>query len=122
MARYLIVMTKTEAKRYELSKDIRPMTTVRHRLFRTDEKYQIKVKTKNETFVPYAVDATSPISTTDTIEWVDPNETMAYIDIALMNGGRGISKLNGLASIKMEWLIYGIIGVVILLSVVRGFL
>lgn len=122
MGRYIAILTKTQAKRYELGKDVRPLTTVRSRLYRTDEKYNLKVADRDETILPYPVDEYSPMSTTDTVEWISPDETMALIDIANASGSHGINRLGILNELKPEWIIYGIVGVVIIASIIGGLL
>ena len=110
MTRDLIILTKTSARRYILGKNTKPLTLVRNRLYRTDERFFIKSRTEADEIILYDVDETQPRGTT---EYADPDETMAYIDIAKSNKRENVSRLDSLNSIKpgtlMALLVVGLV-------------
>lgn len=116
MTRDLYIRTKTEVRRYPLGKNVRPLTIVTKRLFRTDERYMIASKDSDHEWVMYDLDGTQPYYAP---EIVSPDETMALCDIA-KSGGKAVTKLDAFNTINPMWLIYGIVGAIIVYAVVTG--
>ena len=115
MARYLVIVTDTTAKRYKLGKDIKPLTTARSRLYRTDSRLCLRNVGAEEELIIYDVDSTQPYGSGT--EPLNPDETMALIDIAKRGGSRAITKLS---DIKSDYILYGIVGVVIVYALLTG--
>lgn len=116
MTRDLFIRTKSEVRRYPLGKNVRPLTILNKRLYRTDERYMIADKASEHEWVMYPLDGTQPYYAT---EIVSPDETMALCDIA-KSGGKAVTKLDMLNTISPMWILYGIIGFVIVYAVITG--
>lgn len=73
-------------------------------------------------FVAYDVDQTRPYfleGHPELVHAVNPDKTFAYIDIA-KQAGTGVSKLGWLSQIPSMHIMYGIIGIVVIYSVIAG--
>lgn len=116
MTRDLLIRTKTSVRRYPLGKNVRPLTIVTKRLFRTDERYMVASTVDANEFVMYQLDGTQPYYAP---EVVSPDETMAMCDIA-KTGGKDVTVLNSINSINPSLIIYGIVGAIILYAVLSG--
>lgn len=116
MTRDIYIRTKTGVRRFALGKNVRPITILNKRLYRTDERYMIASKTDDHEFVMYNLDGTQPYYAP---EVVSPDETMAICEIAKA-GGRQVTTLNTLNTINPMLIIYGVIGAVILYAVAVG--
>lgn len=115
MSRSLLIVTKTEIKRYTLGKDTRPMTTVRKRLYRTDERLMLHNVAGEDEIIIYDVDSTQPYGSGK--EYLDPDETMDLIDIGKRARTKNVSHLSGA---RPEWIIYGIVGILVVVSLLSG--
>ena len=117
MTRDLYIRTKSEVRRYPLGKNTRPLTVVRRRLFRTDDSLMISDRERDHQFVMYDIESTQPCFG----PLVSPDLTMAYTDIAKQAGkNQAVSKLGFLSTINPLWVLYGIIGAVIIYAVLTG--
>lgn len=117
MTRDIYLRTKTRVRRYTLGKNGRPLTIVCGGLYRTDEKYMTPSDSEDHEFVMYPKDGTQPYWATEVI---DPDLTMAYIDIAKQTSKNAANKINWLNSMNPSWIIYGIVGAVIVYAVAVG--
>jgi hypothetical protein len=117
MSRSLLIVTKTEIKRYTLGKDTRPMTTVRKRLYRTDERLMLHNVAGEDEIIIYDVDSTQPYGSGK--EYLDPDETMDLIDIGKRARTKNVSHLSGINA-RPEWIIYGIVGILVVFSLLSG--
>jgi len=118
MTRDIYLRTKTEVRRYTLGKNGRPLTIVDGGLYRTDEKYMHASDSDDHEFVMYPRDGTQPYWQDSVI---DPDETMAYTDIAKQASKKGaVNKLNWLNGVNPNWIIYGIVGGIIIFAVLTG--
>ena len=118
MSRYLAIRTKNEVFFLKVSKNSRPLTTWKGRLYRTDERLMIPDHTGKMEFVMYDIDGTQPYGQGRRL---DPDETMALIDIAKTNPkGGSVTKLDFLNSINKNYLLYGVIGIVIIYALLTG--
>lgn len=117
MSRSLLIVTKGEIKRYVLGKDVRPMTRVRRRLFRTDEHLMIRNIAGDDEYIIYDVDSTQPYG--NEREYLDPDETMNYIAISKGSKTKNVRTLGALSD-KPELLLYGIVGIVVIFSLLTG--
>lgn len=74
-------------------------------------------KSSNHQFIMYDVEQTQPY-------WaglVNPDLTMAFIDIAKQSGkAQAVSRIGMLNSINPMWLLYGVIGAVVVYAVMTG--
>ena len=117
MGRYLLIRTKSELYWLKLGVNTRPLTTWKNRIFRTDERLMIPDTTGGREFVMYDVDGTQPYGSG---ERLDPDETMAIIDVAKTNGGKGVSKIDFLNRLDSKVYIYAIVGIVLVFSLIKG--
>lgn len=117
MSRSLLIVTKGEIKRYVLGKDVRPMTRVRRRLYRTDEYLMIRNIIGEDEYVMYDIDSTQPYGNEK--EYLDPDETMNYIAISKGSKTKNVKTL-GAISDKPEFILYGIVGIVVIFSLLTG--
>lgn len=115
MTKQLIIIDGKTAKCYKLSKNNRPMTTIRNRLFRTDDALFFKQKDESNSIIIYPLDSTQPYCRNE--KYVDPDITMAMIDIGkTTHKNKGfVDKITGLDG--MKW-VYIAIAIIIILSVV----
>lgn len=116
MTKNLIIIDGKTAKCYRLGKNNRPMTTVRGRLFRTDDGLFFGQEDSSDSMVIYNLDDTQPYSESSDV-YLDPDKTMALIDV----GKSGKNKYGGLVEqVKnmdgMKW-VYIAVAVIIVLSV-----
>lgn len=117
MTRDIYIRTKSEVRRYVLGKNARPLTVIRKRLYRTDDELMVSDMASSHQFVMYDIDNTQPYYT----GLVSPDLTMAYIDIAKQAGkNQAVSKIGILNGMDPMWIIYGIIGAVIVYAVAIG--
>lgn len=118
MSRSLIIVTKTDVKRYVLGKDTRPLTRVRRRLYRTDERLMLKNVAGDDEVVIYDVDSTQPYGNED--EYLDPDETMCMIDIGKKSRNKNVSTLGSLSSMNPNIIMYAIVGILVVYSLISG--
>lgn len=117
MTRDLYIRTKSEVRRYVLGKNTRPLTVVRRRLYRTDDSLMISDMASDHQFVMYDIESTQPYYAPP----VSPDLTMAYTDIAKQAGkNQAVSRLGFLSSMNPIWIVYGIVGIVIIYAVLTG--
>ena len=117
MTRDLYIRTKSDISRYPFGKNVRPLTVVRHRLFRTDDALMISDTGSDHQLVMYDIESTQPYYQQGILS---PDLTMAYTDIAKQAGRVSVSKLGFLNTVNPMWIMYGIIGIVILYAVATG--
>lgn len=117
MGRYLLIRTKSELYWLKLGVNTRPLTTWKNRIFRTDERLMIPDAYGGREFVMYDVDGTQPYGSGEPL---DPDETMAIIDVAKTNGGKGVSKIDFLNRLDSKVYIYAIVGIVLVFSLIKG--
>lgn len=117
MTRDIYIRTKSEVRRYVLGKQARPQTVIKKHLYRTDDMLMVSDRAANHQFVMYDIDGTQPY-------WgdlVNPDLTMAYTDIAKQSGkGQAVSKVSILNGMDPMWILYGIIGIVVIYAVLTG--
>lgn len=116
MTRDLFIRTKTEVRRYPLGKNVRPLTILNKRLYRTDERYMLADRHSDHEMVVYPLDGTQPYFAP---EMVSPDETMALCDIAKA-GGKAVTKLDVFNTINPMWLVYGVVAAILVYAVVTG--
>ena len=118
MTRDIYIKTAVQVKRYTLGKNVRPLTIIEKRLYRTDERFMIASDASEHEFLMYDRDSTQPYWPP---EMVSPDITMAYIDIAKRSGkNSAVTKMNWLNSAHGSWIIYGIVGCIVLYAVLTG--
>lgn len=98
MSRFLAIKTKTSVKFFEMGSSVRPLTVVNNRLYRTDEFLMCANKTGGDEFVLYDLDGTQPYGLK---EYLNPDETMALIDVARSNNKKAVSRLSWLTNLNM---------------------
>lgn len=117
MTRDIYIRTKSEVRRYVLGKQARPETVIRKHLYRTDDALMVSDQYSNHQLVMYDIEQTQPY-------WsgpVDPDKTMAYTDIAKRAGkNQAVNKIGILNGLDPMWLIYGVIGAIIVYAVLTG--
>lgn len=122
MSRDILIKTKSGVRRYTLGKNIRPLTVIGSRLYRTDESLMMKDRESDGEFVMYDIDQTRPYYL-ERHKWliaaVSADKTFAYIDTA-KQAGTGVSKLGWLSQIPAMYLLYGAVGIVIVYAVIAG--
>lgn len=117
MTRDLFIKTKTDVTRYTLGKNVRPITVVRHRLYRTDEKLMMADRCADSEFVLYDLDDIQPYCVEETLS---PDDTMAMIDIAKSSGKKSIGVLNQLNQLDSNVFVFALIGIVLAVSFIGG--
>lgn len=60
MTRDILIKTKSCVRRYTLGKDVRPLTTIGPRLYRTDECLMLSDRESDGQFIMYDIDQTRP--------------------------------------------------------------
>lgn len=118
MSRYLVIRTKNEVTFLKISRNARPLTVWKGRLFRTDEQLMVPDRTGRNEFVMYDIDGTQPYGIGARL---DPDETMALIDIAKTNKkGGSVSKLDFFNQLDNKIYVYGIVFVVLIYALITG--
>lgn len=117
MSRYLVILTKSEVQFLKLGKNARPLTAWKQRLFRTDERLMIPDRTGRREFVMYDIDGTQPYGLGTPL---NPDETMALIDVAKTNKGRNVTKLDALNQLDSKVYMYAIVGIVLVYALITG--
>lgn len=117
MTRYLVIRTKSSLLFLKISKNARPLTTWKQRIFRTDERFMVADRTGTDEFVMYDIDGTQPYGAGVKL---NPDETMALIDVARANKNKAVTKLDALNAMDSKIFLYGIIGIVILYALLSG--
>lgn len=117
MTRDLFITTKTSVKRYILGKNVKPLTIVRNRLYRTDENFMIASVSSDDQVVMYPIDGTQPFCVR---EFVDPDITMALIDVAKSNKKQTVSKLDMLNSVNSKVWMWLLIGGIVVFALLTG--
>lgn len=117
MTRDLYIRTKSEIRRNVLGRQARPLTVLKRHLYRTDDQFMISDKASNHQFVMYDLEGTQPYYS----DLLNPDLTMAYIDIAKQSGkSQAVSGVKLLNSINPMLIIYGIVGIVVIYAVLTG--
>ena len=117
--RCLYIVDKNKIKRYVLGKNCKPLVIVRNRLFRCDDDFMIPNREGGDAIIPYRVDSTQPMGKGDT--QIQTKITMAYIRLAKLNNNKSaISKIGGL-DIGITKIMYLIVAIVVVASLVGGF-
>lgn len=117
MPRYLVLKTKTKVRFFELGSLVRPLTVVNNRLYRTDEFLMIANKSGGDEFVMYDLDGTQPYGASD---YLNPDETMALIDVARSNNKKAVSRLSWLTNLNMAKLTPIIVIMVLIYAFLNG--
>lgn len=117
MTRYLVIRTQSELVWLRISKNARPLTLWKGRLFRTDERLMVRDKAGKNEVVLYDIDGIEPYGASI---MVDPDETMALIDIAKTNKGRSVSKIDALNRLDSKVYMYAIVGIVLVYALLTG--
>lgn len=117
MPRYLVIRTKTELNFLKLGKNTRPLTMWKQRLFRTDERLMVPERSGKREFVMYDIDGTQPYGSG---ELLNPDETMALIDVAKTNKGKSVTKLDMLNQLDNKVYVYAIVGIVLVYALLTG--
>lgn len=99
MTRQIVIRTKTRIEFKELGAKGRSLTAIGNRLYRTDERLMIPDLNTNREIVMYDLDGTQPYGTGQRL---DPDETMALVDIARAGNGRGVNRLGWFSNITMK--------------------
>lgn len=60
MTRDILIRTKSSVRRYTLGKDVRPLTVIGSRLYRTDESLMLRDRQSDGQFIMYDIDQTRP--------------------------------------------------------------
>lgn len=119
MTRDIYIRTKSKVIRYRLGKATRPQTVVNQQLYRTDEMLMCADRNGDRQFVMYPIDGVTPYFVPKEVldaAGVNPDYTMAYNDIA-KQANVGPAKVSSFAP---HWILYGIIGAVVIYAVVTG--
>lgn len=116
MTRDLYIRTKTGVRRYPLKKTSGALTILNHGLYRTDDRLMRRDTADNHSFIVYHADALQPYFLD---EVVDPDETMALAILAAKSKN-GISKVGLLNGLNPNWLLYGIIGLLVVYALLTG--
>lgn len=110
----LHIIEGSRVKRYILGKDSRPIVVCRNRLYRCDDTFCIPTKDGSRSIVPYRLDSTQPMGSG---EYLDPDTTMAMLDLARGQHGKGTTRL---ADINPNTILYGIVALVVVYALLTG--
>lgn len=114
MAKQMIIIDGKVAKSYRLGKNNRPMTTVKHRLFRTDDELFFKQQDSEDSIIIYHLDSTQPYTDNED-NYLDPDKTMALIDIGRATYGKNmgfVDKITGMDG--MKWVYIAVAFIIVL--------
>ena len=101
-------------KRYNLGKMVLPMTVIRKHLFRTDERYFHHDRTTGESIMFVDLESTQAYGNGE--DYINPDVTIAYLDIAPSGKNHTIGHLSMIMQNPMV-MVYFAVAIVILLSV-----
>lgn len=117
MTRDILIRTRTSVRRYPLGKNVRPLTTLGRRLYRTDDAFMFASDCSDSSFIMYDIEGVQPYFYDGMIS---PDKTMAYTDIAKAAGSRSVSRLGMFSGINPSWIVYGLVGAIIVYAVLTG--
>lgn len=124
MTRDIYIRTKSYVRRYPLGKNVRPLTIVTKRLFRTDDALMVSDTASDHQFVMYDIDQTQPyfygMGKQTMPQITNPDLTMAYIDAAKQGARSSVSRIGWLTAIPASYLMYGAIGIIVIYAVIIG--
>lgn len=115
--RQIVIRTKTGYRFYELGSGGRALTAIGQRLYRTDERLMIPDLNSNREIVVYDLDGTQPYNDGT---YVDPDETMALVDIARSNNRKNVGRLSWLTNLDMKKLTPIIVILVLAYAFLKG--
>lgn len=117
MTNDLLIIEGNTVKRYIMKKSAKPMTVVRQRLYRTDNRLKWRDKNSDSTFVIYDLDGIEPWGIDE--PFITPDETMALIDAGRPNKKSNVGILDGIANMDGKNLFWIAIAAIILLAALR---
>ncbi len=117
MERFLAIQTAHQVKFYKIGKSGRPLTVVRHRLFRTDESLMVSDRSGGTSFVLYDLEDTQPYGHGD---YLDPDFTKTLIDSGKDGSGVRANKLDSFFSGFGKWGTTLIVLIVIVYALAMG--
>lgn len=117
MQKKLLLIEGRTVKAYNLGKASRAMTIVRQRLFRTDDRLFWCDFEGPDSIIIYDLDSTQPYGTGT--KYLDPDTTMAFIDIARTNHKKNVGLISTINSLNGMTFVYIAVAIVILLSVLK---
>ena len=118
MTKHLILIEGHSAKRYVLTKNVKPIVDVRSRTYRTDDKWCWKDKNGRDSVIIYDLDSNQPYDAGTEI--INPDQTMCEIDLGKANHSKNVTILGQLAGLDgMKW-VYIAVAFIILFSFLSG--
>ena len=112
--RYLVIKQKQSIRFYKITKNQRPLTIVKNRIFRTDEKLMVPDNSGNFEMIAYDIDSTQPYNAFE--RFLDPDITKLYIDSMKLARNKPVN-LDSSFDMIFKIVIGGIVGLVILWGV-----
>ena len=114
MTNNLLIIEGNTVKRYIMKKSAKPMTVVRQRLFRTDNRLKWIDKNSDTSFILYDLDGIQPWGVHE--PFINPDETMALIDAGRPNKKANVGFLSNLSGIDGKSVFWIALAAIILLS------
>lgn len=116
MTKSIILIEGHSAKRFVLKKNVKPIVDVRSRTFRADDDWCWKDSHGPDCVIMYPIDSSQPFDRGDSI--LDPNETMAKIDLGKAGHSKNVSILGKLNDMNGMNLVYVAVAIIMVLAVV----
>lgn len=117
IVRQIVIKTKTKIEFRNLGSNGRSLTAIGGRVYRTDEALMSPDLNSNREIVIYDLDGTQPYGNGD---YLDPDVTMALIDIARSGNGKGVNRLGWLNSLDMKKVTPIIAVIVVVYALISG--
>ena len=116
MTKGLILVEGHSAKRFVLGKNVKPIVDVRSRTFRTDDDWCWRDLKGKDCVIMYPIDSGQPYDRGDSI--INPDETMAKIDLGKSSHTKNVSSLGKIADMDGQKWVYIAVAVIIVLGAV----
>ena len=117
MTNDLLIIEGNTVKRYIMKKSAKPMTVVRQRLYRTDNRLKWRACNSEDTFILYDLDGIEPWGVDE--PFITPDETMALIDAGRPSKKSNVGIIDGLANMDGKKIFWIALAVIIILAALR---
>ena len=114
MTKSLIIVEGHSAKRFVLGKNVKPIVDVRSRTLRVDDDWCWKDLEGPDCCIIYPIDSSQPYDRGDSV--IDPNETMAKIDLGKSSHSKNVTYLSKIQGMNGMTFVYMAVGVIIVLG------
>lgn len=113
MTKSLILIEGHTAKRFVLSKNVKPIVDVRSRTYRADDSWCWKDKHGPDCVIMYDLDSGQPYDTGKEI--IDPDQTMCEIDLGKANHSKNVTIIGQITGMDgMKWVYIAVAAIIVL--------